>query len=177
MNKVGATSGRPAQACYRVCRTMRPGSPILLVLLVVVQASCTTPRSPAVEPLDFTDRDLHTLLEADYSAGTGGLIYSWSPHMPYSVKGLAEIAELARRRGLQLVPLLDPQADLELAEAAVPAELPTLRRLDSRVLIDRGLSLHYPALLVFSQGSLGDTVLPGYTSPERYDRFVSEQLE
>lgn len=124
----------------------------------------------------FSDVDLEELL---LSTPAGGLIYVWSPHMPYSVKGLRDIADIGGRVGLSVTPLLDPYAEARLSARVVEeAGLPpaALRSLNSPALFDRGATLHFPTLFVFAHGRLAEHMLPGYTSPAVYEAFIEEQL-
>lgn len=134
------------------------------------------PATPVAEEWVFTDHDLETLLA---SSRAGGLIYIWSPHMPYSVKGLREIRAVGERLDLTVTPLLDPQADAALSASVVDEEaLPftALRYLKSTKLFERGATLHFPTLLVFSHGRVSQQMLPGYTSPAVYEAFIKNQL-
>lgn len=138
------------------------------------------PNGSSTEPVGhnsvFSDDDLEDLLR---SRRAGGLIYVWSPHMPYSVKGLRDMAVLGARVGMPVTPLLDPYAETTLSVRVVQeAELPreALRSLASPTLFARGATLHFPTLLVFAHGRLAEQMLPGYTSPAVYETFIEEQL-
>jgi hypothetical protein len=102
--------------------------------------------------------------------------------MPYSVQGLVEVLALGERLALTVVPLLDPDADPGLARetvrsAGLPAEaLEALRPMRSNRLLERGVTLHYPTLLLFRHGRLLETMLPGYVSPAVCESFVRERL-
>ena len=131
-------------------------------------------RTPAPAPA-FTDRDLAALLERR----TRGVLYLWSPHMPLSVDGYAELRRAAEARRLEVVALLDPQSDRRFAAAAVAeGRLPVaaLDVADSVELQFRELPLHAPAIVVFSGGRLQATVLRGYRSAEEYGAFFSRVL-
>src|SRR4051812_36018540 len=56
----------------------------------------------------FTNADLHRLGDS--------LVYSWSPHMNLSVRGLDEALERERHGGPRVVALLDPGANRALAK-------------------------------------------------------------
>ena len=140
-------------------------------------AAAVLPGAPAdATPLvEFDDAELRTVL----SQHERGLIYVWSPHMPYSVQGLIEILELGGQHDLHVVALLDPFAERALVLQTLRQHgLPgtASRRVRSPQLLTRGVTLHYPALLVFHEGALDDQLLPGYTTPAAYLAFIESRL-
>ena len=132
------------------------------------------PRVPATQPA-FTDRDLAALLDRR----AGGVLYLWSPHMPLSVDGYAELRQAAAAKRLEVVALLDPQSDRQFAAASVTeGRLPVaaLRVADSVELQFRELPLHAPAVVVFRDGRLQATVLRGYRSAEGVAAFLRSRV-
>ena len=131
-------------------------------------------RRPAAGPA-FTDRDLDALL----AAPGRGVIYLWSPHMPLSVDGWAELTRAAASRRLTVEPLLDPQADRGFAAAAsAGGRLPpsALRVVDSVELQFRELALHAPSIAVFAGGRLVGPLLRGYRTADEYVDFFDRVL-
>jgi len=125
----------------------------------------------------FTDGDLRSSL-----AGTPDqslVIYSWSPHMPLSVDGYAEVAEAAHARGMTALPVLIAHSDLDFARReAERVGMPShaLRQIDSVELIQRGVQLHAPSILVFGLTRVSP-LLPGYRNAEGYGRFLDAFLD
>jgi hypothetical protein len=131
-------------------------------------------RRPAAGPA-FTDRDLDALL----AAPGRGVIYVWSPHMPLSVDGWAELMRAAASRRLTVEPLLDPQADRGFAAASTAGgRLPAsaLRVVDSVELQFRELALHAPSVAVFAGGRLVGPLLRGYRTADEYGDFFDRVL-
>jgi len=134
-------------------------------------------RIPAAEfQKSFTDERLKALL----IRSRAGLIYAWSPQMPLSADGFLEVQKAARKMGLPLTLLLDPQADPTAAERfAKVNKLPAqaIRRLQSLELLNRGMSEHYPSLVVFQNGEIVGRAFPGHKDADRYLAFVSARLK
>jgi hypothetical protein len=132
------------------------------------------PRAAATAP-SFSDGDLIELL----GRGSRGVLYLWSPHMPLSVDGYAEIAAAARGRGLVVEPLLDPASDRAFASTVMrDRRLPANARrvADSVELQFRELPLHAPAVQVFSGGRLVGPVLRGFRTADEYGAFLDRVL-
>lgn len=129
----------------------------------------------ADQPSSFDDADLAALLHRVSS----GVIYLWSPHMPYSLAGAAEARGVATELGLQPVLLLDPYADAALAIAAsrkhrLPAT--AMRRARADALWRMGATQHFPTAVVFESGRLDAQMLPGYTPPADLRAFIRQRL-
>ena len=102
----------------------------------------------------FTDADLQKLQKEQASA----LIYVWSPQMPLSLRGYAEAKKVAEKHRLRFLPVLDPSASAEESgQEARRLRMPAsaLKRVNSIELAERGVTLHYPATVVFHRGKLG----------------------
>lgn len=124
----------------------------------------------------FTDADLRAALQdpgGGLSAAT--VLYLWSPHMPLSVDGYAEIRTACDDLALNLVPLLVPGGDTgfarrEAERVGIPSE--GLREAASVELAMRDAYVHAPTILVFaSEGA--SPVLPGYRDAAGYRRFLA----
>ena len=132
------------------------------------------PRVPATQPA-FTDRDLAALLDRR----TRGVLYLWSPHMPLSVDGYAELRRAADAKRLEVVALLDPQSDRGFAAASVTeGRLPpaALTVADSVELQFRELPLHAPAIVAFRDGRLVGPEFRGYRTADEYAAFLDRVL-
>ncbi len=160
-------------------RCLTLGSAILLLAAAGIDGLFDA-RADEISPATFDDADLTEAISAGSATGTPrGIVYVWSPHMPYSVHGLQDVLDLGQRLELPVIALLDPDADWQLAaRVAEVAGLPghALRAMRSNRLFDLGVTLHYPTLLVFGAGRLGDAVLPGHASPAVGEAFVRAQL-
>ncbi len=126
-------------------------------------------------PTPFHDRDLGSLLREHAS----GVIYLWSPHMPYSVQGAREAREVAQALGIRSVLLLDPYAEPALAgSAARSSRLPAraLRRMRAGALSRMGATQHFPTAVVFAAGRVDALMLPGYTPPGDLRAYILQRL-
>jgi hypothetical protein len=139
------------------------------------QPTSDTQVRPAAPPPAFTDNDLSRLL----ARGQPAVLYLWSPHMPLSVDGYAQLVTAAGPRGLAVEPLLDAAADRRFADTSrTPGGLPesALRVVDSVELQFRELPLHAPAIAVISRGRLVGPVLRGYRTAAEYGAFFDRVL-
>lgn len=129
--------------------------------------------SPHVEY--FTD----STLELELKRNPTGIIYGWSPMMPLSVIGYNEAKSIAKKLKLAFIPVLDPMADLESAKTAstdykIKEEI---KKVGSVELLERGMNLHYPSILVFSQGKMAGSLLPGlWDSPQALEAAINGAL-
>ncbi|HXH29183.1 MAG TPA: hypothetical protein VNJ01_00050 [Bacteriovoracaceae bacterium] len=96
---------------------------------------------PSSMALGFTDTDLRTLL----AKNTEGLIYVWSPSLPLSVEGRAEIQKVADESSLPVTFLIDPNS------VESPHPDPKVISTELRLL---GGTRHYPALFFYKDGQL-----------------------
>jgi hypothetical protein len=138
------------------------------------QATSDARVRPAAPPPAFTDGDLSRLL----ARGQPAVLYLWSPHMPLSVDGYAQLVTAARPRGLAVEPLLDAAADRRFADTSrTPGGLPesALRVADAVELQFRELTLHAPAIAVVSGGRIGP-ILRGYRTADEYGTFLDRVL-
>lgn len=129
---------------------------------------------------DFTDRDLEKILNSSLKSKSQGLIYVWSPHMPLSVRGVKEVEKLAKEKKWALTILRDPYANKVVADKVASREkFPKnyLRRMESRTLLQREMSLHYPSLIAFRSGHLSPGVRGGYDDPKRLERFLALEFD
>jgi hypothetical protein len=140
-----------------------------------------------VEPLQpshaksegYTDLELSQLLEKSRSKSLKGLIYIWSPNMVLSVKGLSEAAVIAKDLSVELIPLLDPFANLQNAQRVanvhhLPAQ--SLVRLKAQELMRLDALIHYPALFMFADGYLLNLTRLGYDEPKELRQLIKDNL-
>lgn len=107
----------------------------------------------------FSDLDLGKLL---LDNPKGGLVYIWSPHMSLSVTEVSALRELKLTYPVTVI--LDPKADRGLATAVARANrLPAsyLQTLDSVVLQNADITIHYPSIVFYKQGKIIRRI-PGY---------------
>jgi len=124
----------------------------------------------------FTDQDLANLL----ASASRGVIYVWSPHMPYSVRGAVEARRLIDQLELTPILLLDPNADAALASREREGHvLPVsaMRRMQATSLWRMGVTQHFPTVVVFADGRLDAQMLPGYTPPADLLAFIRQRLQ
>lgn len=149
---------------------------------------CEALTDPAVEPLQwarespagevFDDEKLRAALAHAQAEGRPFAIYVWSPHMPLSLDGFAELNEASQSVSARLIPVLvtgsDPDfARAEAARVGIPDE--GLLEVASLELMLRDANVHAPSILVF-KGSRVSPVLPGYRNAEGYRRFLLDFL-
>lgn len=140
-----------------------------------VLTEATEPPPFTTKDGSFTDQHLSALME---TAGTG-VIYTWSPHMNFSVKGIPEIFEVCNSLEVTCQVLLDPNADSKLAKMVGEREgisADILRQPASVELLFRDLYIHSPSLLLFQDGKLQGPVVPGYRSKETQMNTIRSRL-
>lgn len=123
----------------------------------------------------FTDEDLKAVL----ASHPKGVIYAWSPHMHLSLKALPGLRAAAAKLGLKIVPVLDPSAEPSFSrESAGKGGLAAkdLRRIESVELLGRGMTLHYPTLLVFSGGKLSRRMIAGFRDAAQLELLIGREL-
>jgi hypothetical protein len=160
---------------------MRRRSPAAVITVRWNQSTCVPalgikPYPAQTSPTVFTDQMLQTALNKN----AAGMIYAWSPHMPLSVQGYPEAEKLAKKLGLAFVPVLDPEADLPAARSFSQAQHfdNGLKRNASIELLERGMNLHYPSIVLFSKGEIKGGMLPGYWDEEAsLQAYVQEVLK
>ena len=133
-------------------------------------------RLPASLPASggFTDTDLVAKMKTNKK----GLIYVWSPHMPLSVHGLAEIRGAAKDQGLDLTIVMDHDAHLKDAEAWVAkgdAKKSDLLRLESAELLNRDVALHYPVTLMYQNGFLSNHSFVGHKPRKGFNEWIKQE--
>jgi hypothetical protein len=123
----------------------------------------------------WTDERLATLIQQ----GKRGFVYVWSPHMPYSVKGLRELPAMRKRLGgAEIVVMLDPAARQAAAEQTIRKHaFPKvyMARFNSIELYMRDALVHAPALLPFAGKKLGSRLLPGYRKIADVESFLKRE--
>lgn len=123
-------------------------------------------RSPADLADAFTDEDLKAVLARHDRV----VVYLWSPHLPLSVEGYAEIAAATSTAGFELVAVAHGAADPGFVRRAadehgIPVE--ATRPMSSVELLFRDLAVHTPSILVFANGT-ASAPLPGYRNRAAY---------
>lgn len=133
----------------------------------------------------FTDRSLRDLLAAQ----DRGIIYIWSPHMPYSYRGLNNgpsgvdnIRAVAKKLGLHLTVVVDPAASTDFAKNIVTqnrslnVDMSSMQKAQSIELSMRSMNTHFPVTIVYAKGKLGRHGYPGIGTQAEYKKFVEAQL-
>jgi len=130
----------------------------------------------AADVVPLTDPEVKAVLDR----GSPGVFYAWSPHMPLSVDGLAEIIAAGESLDLVVIPVLSGHANVDYARDRIEGrELPetVLRQSESGELIKRDLFLHAPAILIFDGGKFVSPVLPGFRYAADYEQLIGRFLE
>jgi hypothetical protein len=108
-----------------------------------------------------------------------GVIFSWSPHMPLSIKAYFDLQTAAGRLGLKVFPVLDADADpVSSIEVVKKHQIETsaLRRMQSIELYQRGMAIHFPSILVFSGGKIRGDIIPGAKQEDLYETLIKREL-
>ena len=121
--------------------------------------------------LSLTDADVARIVGSNES----GVFYAWSPHMPLSVEGYAEIAAAAERLGVALTAVLSSHTNVDYARdrakrVGIPDHAFALNR--SVELTMRNLHVHAPAILIYSNGAFLSPVIPGFRSAADYESLM-----
>jgi hypothetical protein len=124
----------------------------------------------------FDDSQLKTLLEQRKP----GLIYVFSPGMHLSLDGIESARIAANALHLDLTILIDPQfknfAPAEL-EKRTHLNVRSIKWIDSNELYFRGMTTHYPSLIVYTQKGVLSEVFPGRKTEREYISFVKDVLK
>jgi hypothetical protein len=115
----------------------------------------------AKEHLVFDDSSLEKLIEEK----NDGIIYILSTHMHLSVDGLAEIKKVAEQKKIKLTILMDAESKMGF---------PIIKAQD---LVMRGLTMHYPSVILYSKAGQFSGILPGRKSQREYLQFIDEFLK
>ncbi|MBG07997.1 MAG: hypothetical protein CME68_04515 [Halobacteriovoraceae bacterium] len=113
----------------------------------------------------FLNKDLQNLLRNTKK----GIIYLWSPHMPYSIGSLYPTQKVAKKLKLPLTVLMDPLAEERETEKVVKHfHLPpkfTRKNRAERLLL-QGATLHYPNYFFYKEGKISNIQLFGAKGEE-----------
>lgn len=131
----------------------------------------------------FTDRELRKLLREN----SRGLIYVWSPNMPYSYQqridgksGVEIVKEVAQKLKLKVTVVLDPAASPGNARQIIAQhdymKPESLRSAHSIELALRAMNTHYPALIVYANGKLSRHGYPGLGTVQEYTSYIRGEL-
>lgn len=120
---------------------------------------------------ELEDQDIRKIIKESKN----GVIYIWSPEMPYSVKAIKQIEKAAKEMNVKLDILLSPTSDIKLAnKTANKNKLPRsyLRRHVSEELHHRGIDLHYPSLITYKDYKLNRYARHGYETNKYYSHYL-----
>ena len=113
----------------------------------------------------FLNKDLKNLLRNTKE----GIIYLWSPHMPYSIGSLYPTQKVAKKLKLPLTILMDPLAEERETEKVVKRfHLPPkfTRKNKAERLLLQGATLHYPNYFFYKEGKISNIQLFGAKGEE-----------
>lgn len=133
----------------------------ILFISVMAKASST-----------FTDHDLDKLIKS--LKNDSALIYTWSPHMVLSQKGLDELLKAGPQKPKRFIILLDPGANVELASKIVSANrwpASALIKNNSARLLKAGIRVHYPSYVLVQNDSIKN-IIPGYKNLTHLQRLL-----
>lgn len=123
--------------------------------------------------------------------GCTGVIYAWSTLMPLSERGIAEIKKAARDLGLslhvldasELYTITDSEPagsgfDDSSTRGSAPRNRgdPVFERALAAELIAGGVTVHYPAIIVYREGKLLGGAIVGYKTAAAYEAMITKRL-
>ena len=120
----------------------------------------------------FTDQDLMKELHGKH----WGVIYVWTPYMPLSVDGVAEIEKAVKAQGGSLTVLVDAKASAADIQAWVkkgkikPSQETAVA---SKELYARDLGEHYPVAFIFENGFLSNRSYIGYKDSKMFGKWIT----
>ena len=122
--------------------------------------STTTLKKDEKDSEAFDDHDLEKLLKGSKV----GIIYLWSPHMPYSIGSLYPLQKVSNKLGLKLIVLMDPLAEQEetkkvIKQFSLPMKL--TKKNKAKKLLFHGAALHYPNYFFYKEGKVSHIQLFG----------------
>lgn len=139
----------------------------------------TTMRGKNDSPHSFTDEDLAELIQMSQNSSTPIVLYTWSPSMTLSIKGVKEIYELSKSQKFKLVVLRDPMSrDSQAKQIAVRNLWPEAftKKLESKELLRDLALIHFPTLFTIHNGKVSP-VRPGYDTPETIKSIIKSAGE
>jgi hypothetical protein len=99
-------------------------------------------------------------------SGCSGLIYVWTPAMPLSENGKAEIADAASKLGLRVDVLrAEKVSDAREAGDALAATL-----------VSAGATVHAPAVVTYEQGRVRGSAIVGFKTAAAYEAMLAERV-
>lgn len=118
-----------------------------------------------VSTSSFTNAELTSLL----MSGETGIVFAFSEGMYHSVQSLETIKKVAQKQNLKLTILRDPEFRTK--------NYGTVSKLASTELILRGMTIHYPSVMVYSKGELKGQALVGRKTEDQYVQWVKKVIQ
>ena len=130
-------------------------------------------------------------LKKSVSSGGNGLIYYWSPKFTYSVVDLPRVEALAKKLGLQFIPVVDPRAESHEITASLEVvfkkndKAKKNRSLASKYNVNRNVSLdiymrngfnHFPVSFIYSNKKIHPRFITGVMTDEGEANLVKTYL-
>ncbi len=119
------------------------------------------------EVASFDDGSLQKLIDEKKD----GIIYALSPHMNLSVEAIPIIEKVAEKLNVKLTMLVDS------TESKIKNKDAFILAMKSQELILRGMSMHYPCIILYSKNGKFSGVYPGRKSENEYLEFAREFLK
>lgn len=150
--------------------------------IVSLDASCRAsidshPRPEQTKSPDvLTDEDVAAIVDGHEA----GVFYAWSPHMPLSVDGYAEIRAAAEALDIAVTPVLNGHTNIDYAhDRARRVDMPAAGFAENRSveLNLRALNVHAPAILIYAHGRIVSPVIPGFRYAKDYAGLIGEFIE
>lgn len=123
----------------------------------------------------FTDEYLKQITQNNAK----GLIFAWSPHMPYSQPGIENIRKAAAELNVPVFLVLDPKADergVAQAKKAWGLQDKDIKRMESVELLYRGLLNHFPGAIAFKDQKVIQSGYVGLKTESEYVTYFKKVL-
>ena len=123
----------------------------------------------------FTDAELKKLVES----GESGAIYTWSPEFVYSTKSTEQFKKIAAKAGLKVTTLVDPKTDRSQRDRAARTFASVNakdREIEAHELLLRGVSVHYPKVIVYANKKISPIELTGVFSDAHWEELLKKEV-
>jgi len=106
--------------------------------------------------------------------GCSAVVYVWSPRMPLSREGIAEVARASERLDARLVLVRSEDVDAYASRHGRPGGATSMPVADA--MLEAGVLAHAPALLAYRDGKPRGPAILGYKGTPAYEEAVRRRL-
>lgn len=123
----------------------------------------------------FTDVDLLKYMNESKT----GLVYTWSPNMPWSIQGIKEIKQAAKELNVPVKIFLSSGSDQKLVKDLLDTKVVAAEDAKEHASLEltmRGMTMHDPSLIWFKEGRLQRWARPGHETSENFVSYLKREL-